>query len=316
MKAQEVLSRYAAGEQDFRRVILRGRSFRGQDLSGADFSEADVRGTNFTNATLKDANFSKAEAGVQRRWLIAQLVFPYLLSILFYFASVLLNPTFTSYFFGGSWAKNYGYPVGTLVLLVAVITFFTIARQGLTTQAMEALAVVGAGAGVGSMAILGAIVVAGAVSGVDADAAVRAFAATIFLLFPYVTWRAQKGDEKFALVRTFSIVFGALGGTSFCGADLTKATFTAATLKSSNFNDSKQKSTILTHTCWKDAKKLDCARMGNSILADAAVRELLITRNGYKKSYIRTNLRGANLDGVNLEQANLTGADLSQATLH
>lgn len=43
MKADEVLRQYAAGERDFRRVNLRGQSFKGKDLSGADFSEADSR---------------------------------------------------------------------------------------------------------------------------------------------------------------------------------------------------------------------------------------------------------------------------------
>ena len=43
---------------------------------------------------------------------------------------------------------------------------------------------------------------------------------------------------------------------------------------------------------------------------------MLVTRNGYKKSYVDANLRASNLDGVNLESANLTWADLSGATLH
>ena len=40
-----------------------------------------------------------------------------------------------------------------------------------------------------------------------------------------------------------------------------------------------------------------------------------MTRNGYKKSYIRANLRGANLSGVELQQADLQWADLSEAIL-
>ena len=50
-------------------------------------------------------------------------------------------------------------------------------------------------------------------------------------------------------------------------------------------------------------------------MANAAVRSLLVTRNGYKKSFVDANLRGANLDGVNLNEANLKQADLSGATL-
>jgi uncharacterized protein YjbI with pentapeptide repeats len=135
------------------------------------------------------------------------------------------------------------------------------------------------------------------------------------LLSLYIAWRALKEDEKFALVRTVGVAFGALGGTSFCGADLTGATFEKATLKNTNFNHSRQQQTILTHICWKEANKLNRARVGDSILANAAVRELLISRNGYKKSYIRANLRDADLTGVNLNLANLQWADLSGAIL-
>ncbi|MGQ4648368.1 pentapeptide repeat-containing protein [Lyngbya aestuarii] len=42
MKAEEVLRRYAAGERGFRRVNLRGQSFKGKNLSGADFSEGET----------------------------------------------------------------------------------------------------------------------------------------------------------------------------------------------------------------------------------------------------------------------------------
>jgi uncharacterized protein YjbI with pentapeptide repeats len=130
------------------------------------------------------------------------------------------------------------------------------------------------------------------------------------MLGGYAVWRAFKGDEKFALVRTFGVAFGAMGGTRFYQADLTEANFTEAILKGTNFN-----AATLTHVCWQDAKRLDRARVGDSILSDAAVRQLLMTRNGNSKSYIRANLRGANLAGVNLNQANLKWADLSEASL-
>ena len=135
------------------------------------------------------------------------------------------------------------------------------------------------------------------------------------LLSFYIARQALKGDEKFAFIRSTGVAFGALGGTSFCGADLTRASFAAATLKNTNFNHSRKQQIVLTHVCWKDANKLDRARVGDSLLADADVRALLISRNGYKKSYIRANLRDADLSGINLNLANLQWADLSGAIL-
>lgn len=108
---------------------------------------------------------------------------------------------------------------------------------------------------------------------------------------------------------------GAIGGTSFCGADLSYANFSQAVLRKTNFNHTKQKQTILEWVNWQDGKWLDRARVGNSILANPAVRELLVTCNGYKKSYVDANLRAANLNGANLEGADLTWADLSCAIL-
>jgi uncharacterized protein YjbI with pentapeptide repeats len=127
----------------------------------------------------------------------------------------------------------------------------------------------------------------------------------------YIAWRALAGDEKHALIRSIAIVFAATGGTSFRHADLTDANFTEATLKSTDF-----RTAYLTRTCFRKTEKLDRARVGNSILADTRVRELLITGNGYKKSYFGANFQGANLTGVNLNEANLKQANLSEATLH
>ena len=137
-----------------------------------------------------------------------------------------------------------------------------------------------------------------------------AVAVAVALLGAYLGWRSFKGDRRDPGIRSVGVAFGTMGGTSFYDAELSDADFTRATLKNTNL-----RAKSLTHTCWSSAKKLDLARLGNTILSQANVRELLITRNGYKKSYQDANLRGANLAGVNLEQANLKYANLSEATL-
>ncbi len=185
--------------------------------------------------------------------------------------------------------------------------------------ATVAVAVAGAVAGAIAGAIAGAVAVTVAV--VVVVVAVGAAAATMVAaaatgLGIYVAWRALAGDEKQALIRTIAIAIAATGGTSFRGADLTDATFTEAILKSTDFRKTDFRKTDLTRTCFRNTDKLDRARVGNSILADTRVRELLVTGYGYKKLYISANLEGANLTGVNLNEANLKYANLSEATLH
>lgn len=130
------------------------------------------------------------------------------------------------------------------------------------------------------------------------------------LLGSYIGYRSLFGDEKFARIREFMVAFAATGGTSFYNADLTDADFTGATLKST---DLRAKS--LTRACWKDTVKLDLARVGQTLLSQKEVRELLVSGSGYNTFYRGKNLRGANLAGADLNKANLKFADLSEATL-
>lgn len=131
------------------------------------------------------------------------------------------------------------------------------------------------------------------------------------LLGTSFTKRALAGDIRFSFVRSVVWAIGSTGGTSFWQADLSGSDFSHARLRNSDL-----RSANLAHIYWQDAEKINYARLGQSILANPAVCELLVTRNGYKKSYIDANLRSTNLNGVNLEQANLRWADLSEATLH
>jgi len=131
----------------------------------------------------------------------------------------------------------------------------------------------------------------------------------------YVARCTLTGNFQFAPLLKFAVMFASIGGTSFRGADLTQANFSHTSLKSCDFRDSRKQNTNLKHTIWKQAKKLERACLGTSILANPEVRELLVTgKPNPSKSYEGLNLRGATLDGVYLEKVNFKRAILSEAS--
>jgi uncharacterized protein YjbI with pentapeptide repeats len=134
-------------------------------------------------------------------------------------------------------------------------------------------------------------------------------AAVFILLGTDIGWRSLAGDKTDPWVRSLAITVAATGGTSFRGADLTDADFTGAFLKNTDFRKAN-----LTRTRFYKAKKLDFARVGDSILAKRDVLKLLVTINGREKSYAGANLKGANLKHADLKKANLKDADISEAT--
>ncbi|MEH1971204.1 pentapeptide repeat-containing protein [Nostoc sp.] len=136
-----------------------------------------------------------------------------------------------------------------------------------------------------------------------------ALAGAFTLFNAYIGWRSLAGNQKEAWARSFAVAFAATGGTSFRGADLTGVDFTGAILRNTDFRKAN-----LTRTRFYEAKKFNFARVGNSILANRGVFNLLVTGNGIGKSYTGADLKGANLKGANLKGANLKGADISEAT--
>lgn len=300
---------------------LRGRSFKGQDLSGADFSGADLRGADFTDAILRGANFSKAKTGVEKRWLSFQLIISFFMSVLSVFLAAFTG-FWIALFFTPDNIKRFTIAPGIAMAILLTAFFFAIVRQGFTAAAFGTIVVAGvvagtvAGLGVwaGVMAGVGSVAVAVAGAGAGAAGA-GAGAGGAVLLSIYVSWRTLKGDPKFDVLLKFAVAFASIGGTSFRGADLRNADFTEANLKNSDFRNSFEKITNLTRTLWNQAKKIDRARVGQSVFSHPEVRELLVTgKPNQSKSYEGLNLRGANLDGVYLEKVNFKRAILSEAS--
>ncbi|MDB9375490.1 pentapeptide repeat-containing protein [Nodularia sphaerocarpa] len=304
---------------------LRGRSFKGEDLTGANFSKADIRGTDFTNATLKDADFTGAKAGLQRHWAIGLLIVSWLMSAVSGFFSIFLGLLVVLIFIPDN-TENF--IMGIVSLIILLLFCITTIYKGLTAglgASAELFAGAGAVAGVvtiaGAIAGAGSIAIAGVAAGVVAGAvpiagagsiaiAIAGAAAVALTLFSaYIGWRSLTGNEKDAGLHSFVIAFAATGGTSFRDADLTDADFTGAILRNTDFRKAN-----LTRTRFYEAKKLDLARVGDSILAKRDVLNLLVSCNGRNKSYLGANLKGANLLGADLKEANLKDANITETT--
>ncbi|MBE9006901.1 pentapeptide repeat-containing protein [Fortiea sp. LEGE XX443] len=133
----------------------------------------------------------------------------------------------------------------------------------------------------------------------------------VFTLFStYIGWRSlARKNGKDSWLGSFIIAFAATGGTSFRGADLTDAEFTGAILKNTDFRKAN-----LTRTRFYEAKKLDFARLADTILINRDILNLLVSCNGRGKSYLGANLKGANLMGADLKEANFKYADITEAT--
>jgi Pentapeptide repeats (8 copies) len=189
------------------------------------------------------------------------------------FVAILINAAFTAFLLTPDGIKQYTIFPGLAIVMVNAVVIYAIARQGFTSKALgtitvapvTAIVVAGAGAGAGTGVVAGTGAFAGVFAGAVAVAIGGAGAVAVLLLSLYVAWRVSKKGEKFALPRSLGVAMGAIGGTSFQGEDLTNANFTEAILKSTNFNHTKQQQTRLDRVCWKDAKKLDRARVGDSI---------------------------------------------------
>ena len=139
----------------------------------------------------------------------------------------------------------------------------------------------------------------------------------LMLLSTDISKRILAGDKNHIFILKIAIATTAIGGTSFRGANLTGANFSGANLRNTDFIKAN-----LIHTIWYRAKKLELARLDQTILDNYTVRDLLVNRKP-SKSYenaclegaylVDVDLREVNFKNANLRKANLEGANLSKA---
>jgi uncharacterized protein YjbI with pentapeptide repeats len=136
------------------------------------------------------------------------------------------------------------------------------------------------------------------------------FSAFLVLSSNCIAWLALKGDERFAVIRTFSMISASVGGTTFRGADLTGANFYMTWLRNTDFEEAN-----LNWTYWYLARKIDFIISGETYLKDSKIRNLVSSLAGKDQNFDLKNLTGVNLQGADLANASFIGANLSYANL-
>jgi len=137
----------------------------------------------------------------------------------------------------------------------------------------------------------------------------------IMLCFWYILLQVLKDDSDFVWIAKLMKTFASDAGTSFRGSSLRNVKFTHADLKNADFSNSANNITNLTRVRWKAVKGLEYCRLGDSILKDLRIRNLLITLDGVDQDLSDADLRGVNLAGATLHRINFKGANLNGATL-
>lgn len=331
----------------FRDQDLTDADFSYADIRGADFTNAVLRGANFSNAQaglpplrqlrLFIALFVVlAVIGLLATLTHALLLMPRIdpegtggtysyivivLSLIICFVFLVLR--------GYIEALLISIAIGVCLGAIACVITGTVA---LAIAGGITVAVAGVGIGVAATAIAVADFVGGKPTRIGAIAALLAFVALGTALgaggsgtdiiigsmvaneagasvAAYLGWQAAARENKQYHIRNLSIVFAAIGGTSFREADLTDADFARTTLQNTDFRSAK-----LIHTNFHKAKQLLLSRVGNTILVSPDIRELVVTHRGANQFYVGLNLKGIYLAGADLSGADLTEADLSDAT--
>jgi uncharacterized protein YjbI with pentapeptide repeats len=126
----------------------------------------------------------------------------------------------------------------------------------------------------------------------------------------YAAHCAWQDDPRFALLRRMG-----LWVCCWLGTNLTQADLSLANLKASRLHQARLRGATLHQTCLREAREIHFAQDTDTLLADPAVRNLLVTGSGQAGAYANKDFRGAYLVAADLRAADLTEADVSGAAL-
>jgi uncharacterized protein YjbI with pentapeptide repeats/uncharacterized protein (DUF697 family)/tellurite resistance protein len=328
--------------QDFSNQKLRGKSFQGQDLSGANFTRADLRGANFKQANLSGANFTKAQFGLTPLHRGLQLLataiaailsgsFTLALSSLIQLLSTIQPPSlplllgFLAFLalitlrlgveFLNLWLMR------LLVILVILVSMILGGHpdwgNALTLIALAIAATVGLTQYIAIVVRCGEILAGKIESAAMVGLCVAASAlmasqpiAGLIALGAIALGNIIAIDRDDAVIHAIAVALTTIGGTRLQQANLTNANFTQAQLGSTDLRQAN-----ITQTRFYQAERLEQARLGRSILRQAAVLRLLVTLDGRGRSFAEMDLSGANLRDADLTNADFTNANLDGSDL-
>lgn len=302
MKSRELLSLYRDGRRDFRKEIIRGQSFAGQDLTEIDLSHADIRGANFSNALLTRANFKGTQAGLQRRWTVILVIGLLVLLALSGFP-LSLACWWLPYYFLPKIIQQYTVLPGLLLSAGFLILIRIIASQPLETA-------------LGLIAGIGAVVVAGTaafgVSGaVDISLAV---ALTIIAAAVGTTSAALAGASVVTAARI-------VAGTTVSVLIVISAAIATAVLSAASAHTIVSARASVGAIAMLDAGRED---FGTFMAASGGVLSIILssyisrrTLMGDENYSLSRKLAGvfASVKGTSFRRADLTDADFTQTEL-
>lgn len=123
-------------------------------------------------------------------------------------------------------------------------------------------------------------------------------------------------NNKYKSIKDISIEIVAFRGTKFENSILSYASFSEASLKFTNFKQSRKDHENLIQTNWINSKELDYALLNNTILENEAVRKLLVCPyNSQNKTFTNCDLTGAYLSEADLRNMNFTDSNFTDALL-